>query len=175
MGGSLPPPHHLLRGLRGHIQIQHPCRLRQSQQPVLKVEQPVQKGVPLLRRQLGGLVDGVAGGIPVGDQQAAGLIKPAPILLIGGIAIHGVKRGRGVGIDIVGVAAKGAVQIQADQRRGRLLIAGKLQLAEGDAPPLQLLAQQRRLGGLSGTVRSLEYDESPLHTVLLLRTQCPMM
>ena len=106
---------------------------------VLEVEQPVQEGVPLLRRQLAGLVDGVAGGIAIRDQQPAGFVEPAPVLLIGGVAVHGVKRGRGVGVDIVGGAAESAAQIQPDQRGGLLLIAGKFQLAERDAPFFQLL------------------------------------
>ena len=37
-GGGLPPAHHLLRDLRGHIQIDHQIWLRQPQKPVLRVK-----------------------------------------------------------------------------------------------------------------------------------------
>ena len=165
VGGGLPQAHHLLRGLGGHVQIQHAGRLRQPQQVVLKVEQPVQKRVPLLRRQLAGLVDGVAGGVAVGDQQAALLVIRAPVLLVGGVAIHGVEHRRGIGVDIAGLVAEGAAQIQADQRRGFLLVAREFQLAKGNTAARQLVAQQAGLGGLTGAVRPLEHDKFSLHTV----------
>ena len=91
VGGGLPQAHHLFRGLCGHIQIQHPCGLRQPQQPVLEVKQPVEKTVPLLRRQLTGLVNGVAGGVSIRNDQSALLIVRALVLFVGGIAIHRVE------------------------------------------------------------------------------------
>ena len=109
---------------------------------------------------------GIAGGVPVGNDQPPLFIPAAPVLLIGGKSVHGVKRGGGVSIDIGGVRAESAVQVQPQQRRGLFPIPGKLQLAEGHTPCLQLPAQKRRLGGLSGAVRPLEYDQFPPHAML---------
>ena len=88
-GGLLPLPQHFLRDFRWHIQIQHQIRLWQSQQPVFQIEQPVQKCLPLPLRQLGRLMHRVGGGIAVRDHQPAAFVKCAPVLLIGGIAVHG--------------------------------------------------------------------------------------
>ena len=121
----------------------------------------VQPSIPGLESLAGVPVCGAAG-----DQQSALPVVLAPVLLIGGKSVHGVKRGGGVSIDIGGVRAEGAVQVQPQQRRGLFPIPGKLQLAEGHTPCLQLPAQKRRLGGLSGAVRPLEYDQFPPHAML---------
>ena len=94
----------------------------------------VKPGIPGLEKLAGVPVCGAAG-----DQQSALPVVFAPVLLIGGVAIHRVEGGRGVGVHIIGMAAKRAAQIQPDQRGGLLLIAGKFQLAERDAPFFQLL------------------------------------
>lgn len=102
MGGLLPAAHHLLGQLRGEIQVQHSIRSRQTQLLILEVKEPVHKGPLLLRRKLGGLVNGVGGGIAVGDEQTALLIVAAPVLFIGGVAVYGVEGRSGIGIDIAG-------------------------------------------------------------------------
>ena len=163
MGGLLPAAHHLLGQLRGEIQVQHSIRSRQTQLLILEVKEPVHKGLLLLRRKLGGLVNGVGGGIAVGDEQTALLIVAAPVLFIGGVAVHGVEGRSGIGIDIAGLLAEGSAQIEPHQRRGFLLIPGEGQLAVGNAPPGQLLTQQLRLRSLAGTVGPLKYDELSLH------------
>ena len=104
-GGGLPAAHHLLRDLRGHIQIEHQVRLRQAQLAVFQLKEPVQKDRPFLRRQFGRLMDGVGRGVAVRDHQPAGLIESAPVLLVGGIAIHGKHQRRCVGVHIAGAPA----------------------------------------------------------------------
>ena len=106
---------------------------------------------------------GVAGGVPVGDDQPPLPVPAAPVLLEGGVAVHGEKRGGGIGIDVGRVGAEGPAEIQPQQRRGLLLVPGKLQLAEGHAQAFQLPAQKRRLSGLSGAVGALEYDQFSAH------------
>ena len=108
-------------------------------------------------------MNGVGGGIAVGDEQTALLIVAAPVLFIGGVAVHGVEGRSGIGIDIAGLLAEGPAQIEPHQRRGFLLIPGEGQLAVGNAPPGQLLTQQLRLRSLAGTVGPLKYDELSLH------------
>ena len=109
----------------------------------------------------------VGGGVPVGDQQAALAVVFAPVLLVGGVAVHRVEGGGGIGVHIVWVAAEGAAQIQADQRRRFLAVPGEGQAAEGDALLFQGLAQQLCLRGLAGTVGPLKYDQLSHNACLL--------
>ena len=108
----------------------------------------------------------VGGGVPVGDQQSALPVVFAPVLLIGGVAIHRVEGGRGVGVHIIGMAAKRAAQIQPDQCRGFLTVPGEGQAAERHALLRQCPAQKLGLCGLSGTVGSLKNDQ--------LSHRCPL-
>ena len=67
----------------------------------LVIEQPVQKLLPLLRRELGALVHRVGGGVAVGNDHAALLVKAAPVGLVAGIAVHRKKAGGRIGVHIV--------------------------------------------------------------------------
>ena len=68
---------------------------------------------------------------------------------------------------VPGMAAKGPGEIQPDQRRGFLLIPGKLQPPVGDAPPVQLPAQQGGLGSLAGAICPFKHDKPALHMCAL--------
>ncbi len=162
-GGGLPPAHHLLRDLRGHVQVNHQVRLRQLQQPVFRVEEPVQKGLPLSLRQLGRLVDGVGGGVAVRHHQTARFIKWTPVLLVRSVAVHGKHQGCRIGVHIAGMAAQMAVQILLDHSGRGLSVPGKVDVLIGNILPFQMLAQQPGLGGLAGTVGPLEYDQPSAH------------
>ena len=104
-GGGFPLAHHLLRDLRGHIQIEHQIRLRQAQLAIFQIKKPLQKTLSLTRQQLGRLVDGVGRGVAVRDHQPTGFVESAPVLLVGGIAIHGKHQRRCVGVHIAGAPA----------------------------------------------------------------------
>ena len=108
-------------------------------------------------------MDGVGRGVAVRDHQPAGLIESAPVLLVGGIAIHGKHQGCRIGVHIAGMAAQMAVQILLDHGGGGLAVPGKSDVFIGDAFPLQMLAQQPGLGGFAGTVGPFEYDQPSAH------------
>ena len=167
VGLLLPPAHHLLRNLRRQVQIHNPIRLWQLQQPVFKIEQPLEKRPALLSGQLRGLVHSVGGGVTVGNNQPAAFVKPSPILPVAGKAVHRIEGGSRIGIHIPGMAAKSSGEIQPDQRRGFLLIPGKLQPPIGDAPPVQLPAQQGGLGSLAGAICPFKHDKPALHMCAL--------
>ena len=95
----------------------------------LKIKQPAKKTLPLLRRQLGALVHRVGGGVAVGDQQAALAVVFAPVLLVGGVAVHRVKAGGRIGVYIVRVLAELPCQIHFYKGAGVALI-----IREGDLP-----------------------------------------
>ena len=172
MGLLLAPAHHLLGQLRRHVEIQHARRGGQAELSVFIVKQPVEKRPPLPGGELRGLVDGVRRGVAVGDDETAALIERAPVLLIGCVAVDGVKRRRGVGVHVAGVAAERAAEIQADQGRGILAVARELEPPVRDTAPVQLAAQQRRLGRLAGTVRSLKYNQFSSHRSHPFRRHC---
>ena len=72
----------------------------------LKIKQPAEKILPLLRWQLGALVHRVGGGIAVGNDDAAILVKTAPVFFVAGVAVHRVKAGGRIGVYIVRVLAE---------------------------------------------------------------------
>ena len=162
-GGSLPLAHHLFRDLRGHVEVEHKIRLRQTYQAVLRVKEPTEEVLPFAGQQLGGLVHGVGGGVAVRHHKAPGLVEGAPVLLVGGVAVHGVKEGGGVGVDIPGVLTQVPVQVLLYHGRRGLAVAGEIDVLVGDALPGQALTEELGLGGLAGTVRPLEDDEFSLH------------
>ena len=78
-------------------------------------------------------MDGVGRGVAVRDHQPAGLIESAPVLLVGGIAIHGKHQRRCIGVHIAGMAAQVAVQILLHHGGGGLAVPGKSDVFIGDA------------------------------------------
>ena len=95
----------------------------------LKIKQPSEKTLPLLRRQLGALVHRVGGGVAVGNDDAAILVKTAPVLFVAGIAVHRIKAGGCIGVYIVRVLAELPCQIHFYKGTGVALI-----IREGDLP-----------------------------------------
>ena len=93
--------HQPLADRRVHLQVDDAVRCGQAQQMELVIEQPVQKLLPLLRRELGALVHRVGGGVAVSNDHAALLVKAAPIGLVAGIAVHRKKAGGRIGVHIV--------------------------------------------------------------------------
>ena len=80
MGGRLPAAEEAHRLLRGHVQIDHQIGEGQAQLAALEVKQPAEKALPLRLGQLAGLVDGVGGGVPVGEHQPAAPVVVPPHL-----------------------------------------------------------------------------------------------
>ena len=111
IGGLFPVAHHLLGQCRGQIQIHHPVRLGQAQQPVLKVEQPGKKCPALFPGQLGGLVHGVGSGVAVRNDQSPALVERAPILPVAGKTIHRKESSGGIGIHIVRMRSECAGEV----------------------------------------------------------------
>ena len=109
---------------------------------------------------------GVGGGVAVRDQDAALLIKATPIRFVPGVAVHRIKAGSRVGVDIVGLFAKLPGQVHPDQSAG---IAGVVR--ECDLPHRQPFGGQRCrqklcLRGLAAAIQPLQHDQSALtHTV----------
>ena len=60
------------------------------------------------RRQLRALVYGVGRRVPVRQHQPALTVKLAPVGLVAGKAVHGVKARRRVGVHVVGLVAERA-------------------------------------------------------------------
>ena len=108
-------------------------------------------------------MDGVGGGVAVRHHQTSRLIKRTPVLLIRGVAIHGVKQGCGVGVHIAGTLTQIAVQILLHHGGGGLAVPGKGDIFVGDVFPPQMLTQQPGLGGFAGTVGPFEYDQTSVH------------
>ena len=151
--------HQPLAHRRVNLQIDHLIRCGQAQQVVFIVKEPLQECVPLLRRELRALMHSIGGGVAVGDQDAAFLIELAPIRLIPRIAVHSIKAGCRVGVDIVRLVAKLPGQIHLDQRTG---ITGVIR--EGDLPyqmirHRQVLCQQLSLRTLAAAVQPFQNDQ----------------
>ena len=66
---------------------------------------------------------GVGGRVPVGQDEPSVFIYPAPIVTVGGKAVDGVKGRRGIGVDIAGIGAESAAEVQAQQRAALLIVA----------------------------------------------------
>ncbi len=162
-GLRLSAPQQLLGQLRGQVQIDHQIRLRQFQPPVFQVKQPVQIRLPLGLRELCGLVDGVGGSVPVGQNQPAGGVYLPPVLLEGGVAVHGVEGGGGVGADVAGSGPQRAVEIEPCGLCEGVAVAWKVDLMEGDALRLESLGQQTGLGCLARAVRALKHNQFSAH------------
>ena len=162
-GLPLPPPQETVRRLGGHVQIQHQIRFRKPQTAVFQIKEPVQKGPPLPAGELGGLVDRVGGGVAVGNHHAAGLVEPAPVLLIRGKAVHGKHGGRGIGVDVAGLVPQSPPEITRHRLGKGIAVPGKINLPAGQALPPQMLQQELGLGGLAGAVRPLQYNQCSFH------------
>ena len=130
---------------------------------MLKVVQPPEELPPLLRGAFHRLVDRVGGGIAVGEDQAAPLIVRPPHLFVGGIPVHRVKGGGGVGVDVLRVGSELPIEIHADQGGGGLAVLGKDQLLKFPSRLSDPLTQLLKLGGLAGAVRSLKDDQRSGH------------
>ena len=159
VGGRFPLAEHGHRPVRGHVQVEHQVGLRQPQAVVLKVKEPLEKGRPLPFRDLAGLVYRVGGGVPVGQHQAAGQIVLLPDLFPGGVPVHRVEAGGGVGVHILRPLPELPAEVHPQQGGGFLLVLGEHQPPEGDPLRLDPLAQFGKLGGLAGPVGPLQDDE----------------
>ena len=129
--------HHLFGQLGRHIEIKDERRLGQAQKAVFKAEKPVEIFLPLAVRQLAGLMHSVRGCVAVSDQKSTRLVIFAPVLLVGRVAVDGVKRRRRVGVHIARVSTERAAEVQLDERGGLFPIAGKVELAAVDTLALQ--------------------------------------
>ena len=105
----------------------------------------------------------IGGGIAVCNNQSAGFVECAPILLVGCITVHRIEHGCRIGIDITGLFAQIAVQILLHHGSRWLTVPGKINLLIRDSLPIQMLAQQSGLGCLAGTVGSFEYNQLSTH------------
>ena len=74
-----------------YLQVDDFIRGRQSQQPELIIKQPLQKTLPLLRRELGALVHCIRCGVAVRNDNAARLVKAAPAGFVTGVAVYRVE------------------------------------------------------------------------------------
>ena len=138
---------------------------------MLEIVQPVQKRGKLRLRDLAPLVHGVRRGIPIGQDEAAAFVDPAPVLLVRGVTVHRVERGGGAGVHVRGLVPESAAEIQADEGGGFLLIAGKDRAVIGDPLPVKALPEHAVLRGFSAAVDALENDQfSFAHSYFLLTT-----
>ena len=161
--GGLPAAEHTLGEVRGHIQVDHQIRRGQAQPPVLQVKQPRHKLPPLPHLQLGGLVHGVGGGVAVGQDQRAVFIVLAPVLLVGGVAVHREQGGGGVGVHIAGAVPQHTGQIQPGRLGKGVAVAGEVDLPKEDPLLPQPLGHHMGLGGLAGAVGTLKNDQPAPH------------
>ena len=161
--GGLPGAEQLHRLFRGHVQIDHQIRPGQAQLVVLELVQPAEKGLPLLRGTLGPLMDGVGGGVAVGQDEPAVLIVLAPHLAPGGVAVHSVEGGGGIGAYVLGVGAELPAQVHADEGGGGLVILGEHQPPIAPPHAVQPVTQLFELGGLARAVGALEHDKLAVH------------
>ena len=151
--------HQLLADGRVYVQVDDQIRGGNAQQGILKMEKPLQKGVPLLLRKLAALVDGVGGGVPIRHQNAPLGIEASPILLKGGEPVHREEGGGGVGIHIPGVLAELPPQVHFDQGGGIGRIVGEGNLPHLLSPGCQILHQLPRLGALAAAVQALNNNQ----------------
>ena len=103
-------------------------------------------------------MDGVGGGIAVGEHQTAGFVPLPPVLLVAGVAIHGVESGGGVTVNGMGVCAEFTAQVHPDQRGAGFGILGEAQLLEGMVFVFKPLGEELELGRLAGAVGTLDND-----------------
>ncbi len=108
-------------------------------------------------------MDGIGGGIAVGHHHAAGLVEPAPVLLIGGKAVDGEHDGGGTGVHVPGRSSERSVKVEIRGLGKGVSIPGKINLPAGDSPGLQAPQQQPRLGGLAGAVGALQDNQRSSH------------
>ena len=153
------PGHQLLAHLRVHLQIDHGIRLRDAHQAVFKVKQPLQVFIPLPLRQLAALVDGVGGGVAVGDDDAAVPVEFAPVPLEGGEPVHREEAGGGIGVHILRVMAEFTVQVHFHQRRGVGGVVREGDFPDGVSLPGQIIRQKLRLGSFSAAVQPFDDNE----------------
>ena len=159
VGLALPAAQILHRLFCGHVQPEHQVWLRQLQLSVLKIRQPAEKRRLLLPRQLAPLMDGIGGGVPVGQDDPAAPVKLPPILLPGRVTVHGVEGGGRVGVHVAGMGAELSLEIHPQQHGRRFLIPGKHQPVKGLPLRFHTLAQPGKLGGFPRAVGALQHDE----------------
>ena len=157
----------LIHARRG-LQIEHAVRRGDAEKVIFKVEQPVKVPLPLRLRELRALVDGVGGGISVGNDDAAVFIEFAPVFLERSIAIHCKESGRGIGIHVAGIRAEVAREIHFDERGGIGVIVRKGDLTHVLPLLTQTFKEQLRLRGLAAAVKTFDDNErSPGHVRFL--------
>ena len=162
VGVRLPLPHASAGGFQIHIQIDHQIRLRQAHLSKFKIHKPVEEGRQLLIRELASLMDGIRGGIAVRENEPAVFINPAPIVPIGGKAIHREKSRSRVSVHIPWLFPEGAAEVETDQRAALLLIARKYDVIIRNFVSFHSLAQEAVLRGLAAAVNALQNDQLSL-------------
>ena len=83
----------------------------------------------------------VGGGVPVGQHQAAGQIVLLPDLFPGGVPVHRVEAGGGVGVHILRPLPELPAEVHPQQGGGFLLVLGEHQPPEGNPLRLDPLGQ----------------------------------
>ena len=151
--------HQPLAHRRVNLQIDHLIGRGQAQQVVFIVKEPLQECVPLLRREFRALMHGIGGGVAVSDQDAAFLVELAPVRLIPRIAVHRIKAGCRVGVDIVRLVTKLPGQIHLDQRTGITVIIREGDLSYQMIRHRQVLCQQLSLRALAAAVQPFQNDQ----------------
>ena len=145
------------------LQVDDAVRHRDADFIIFKVEQPIQKSGPLLPWQFGALVHRVAGGVAVGDDDAALAVKTAPAGLVAGVAVHRIKGGSGIGVHVARVAAEFAAQIHLDEGRRIAGIVWKGNLLYSSPLRVQRIGQAGRLGGFAASVQAFDHNQSAVH------------
>ena len=151
--------HQSLAHRRINLQVDHLIRCGQAQQMVFIVKKPMQECVPLLRRELRALMHSIGGGVAVSDQDAAFLVELAPVRLIPRIAVHRIKTGCRVGVDIVRLVTELPGQIHLDQRTGITVIIREGDLSYQMIRHRQVLCQQLRLRALATAVQPFQNNQ----------------
>ena len=156
-GLACPVRHEPFRDGQGNVEQEDLIRDRQAHFMELKVFQPGQIGLALVRVvNLNHLIEHITRRIAVGNDDAALFIKSLPLHLIRCEAVDGKKGRRRIGIDGVGIAAEIAAQVHLDQGAGIAVIVG---IADGFhviAVALQVFRQQPGLRRLAAAVAAFD-------------------
>ena len=158
--------HQELADLDAEAEIHHQIRRGKPQQSVFKVKQPAEILVPLCLRELAALMHRVGSRIAVGDQDAAILIKGAPVLFHAGIAVDGIEAGGRIGVHVSRLGSEGAGEIHFDQRGRIAVIIGKGNFTDPFPILLKSSGKALCLGRLAAAVESFYDNQSALHALI---------
>ena len=150
----------LKRDLIFHIEIQHEVGARNTKLFIFKILCPCDIVIPIVAVKLGKLVDFIGRNVTGRNHDAIGLfIKFLPMLDVGSVSIHRVKRGCRIGVHVVGLRAKFTRKIHTHEHGGVARVVG-----EGyDAHVLSLrekfICQNGGLRGFTRAVKTLDYNQ----------------